>query len=59
VLLRAETARLQRKADWAGPMRLWKTLTNRQRITAVVILVLGIVTLLNQISGLYRSIPHH
>jgi len=62
VLLRAETARLQRRADWAGPLRLWRTLTKRQRWTAVLIALVAVITLINQVASLLartQSALHH
>lgn len=62
VLLRAETARLQRRADWAGPLRLWRALTVRQRWTAVLIALAALITLINQVASLLaraQSTLHH
>jgi len=58
VLLRAEAVRLQRRAEWAGPLNLWKRLSRGQKWASWAIIAGGAVTAANALAGLVRDLAH-
>jgi len=56
VLLRAEAVRLKRRADWAGPRRIWGSLSRGQKWAGWAIALGGLVTVANALAGLARSL---
>lgn len=49
VLLRRETARLQKSADWKGPRELWQRFATWQKIAGFLGALLTILFTINQI----------